>query len=96
MSELWVVCRHTRGGFGVWALEQVLKMNLDKAKRGVSLNEEWHPLAAEDDHGKALDRMRELKRDIRAARLKLAVDQGPGRPAIPYPAQESDLDGRVE
>lgn len=76
----------------MWALDQVLKMNLDKARRGVPLNEEWHPLAVAESHKEALDKLREVKREIRARRMALEAGAGEGRPGVAYPAGEKRLD----
>lgn len=62
---LFVVCRHVRGGWKVWPLERVLKLNLQRMLHGVPLDEEWRPLAVERTEGAAMERMLEIKRAVR-------------------------------
>jgi hypothetical protein len=90
MSELFAVCRHSRGGFHVWPLERVVKMNLEKALRGVPLNDEWHPLAVKETLQEALVEERELKRKLRNRRETLATM------GVDYPEAERTLDGDGE
>jgi len=72
MSEVLVVCRHTRGGFHVWPLERLLKMNLERALRGAQTDEQWHPLALAGGMAAALELQRKLKREVREFRERAA------------------------
>lgn len=85
----WVICRHTKGGWHVWELERVLKMNVQRLMRGAPMDDEWRVLELAESEHAANERMAELKRQVRDRRKAMAVL---GQGAVPYPVEEEARD----
>lgn len=86
MNEVHVVCRHTMGGFAVWPLERVCRMNLLRMERGERMDDEWRPVGCADNLPAALEMQRKLKASVKARRLGLV-------PTVGYPEEEQKRDG---
>jgi hypothetical protein len=85
MNEVFVVCRHTKGGFHTWTLEQVCRMNLQRMERGECMDDEWRPVGCAGSMQEALELERKLKASVKARRMGLV-------PTVAYGDEERKKD----